>query len=56
MMRVPVPQLELSTCFVLRLAGYDPAIEFDGMTEQDAGLTVPRAACALYLKGAFQPM
>jgi len=34
-----VPQLEPSLHYVLRLAGHDPAIEFDDMTEEDVGLT-----------------
>ena len=34
-----VPQLEPSLRYVLRLAGHDPAIEFDDMTEEDVGLT-----------------
>lgn len=33
-----VPQLEPSLRYVLRLAGHDPAIEFDDMTEEDVGL------------------
>ena len=33
------PQLEPSLRYVLRLAGHDPAIEFDDMTEEDVGLT-----------------
>jgi len=34
-----VPQLEPSLRYVLRLAGHDPAIEFDDMTEENVGLT-----------------
>ncbi len=34
-----VPQLEPSLRYVLWLAGHDPAIEFDDMTEEDVGLT-----------------
>lgn len=34
-----MPQLEPSLRYVLRLAGHDPAIEFDDMTEEDVGLT-----------------
>jgi len=34
-----VPQLEPSLRYVLRLAGHDPSIEFDDMTEEDVGLT-----------------
>ncbi len=34
-----VPQLEPSLRYVLRLAGHDPAIEFDDMTEEDVSLT-----------------
>jgi hypothetical protein len=34
-----VPQLEPSLRYVLRLAGHDPTIEFDDMTEEDVGLT-----------------
>ncbi len=33
-----IPQLEPSLRYVLRLAGHDPAIEFDDMTEEDVGL------------------
>lgn len=42
-----VPQLEPSLRYVLRLAGHDPTIEFDNMTEEDVGLTA--------LLGRFRP-
>ena len=42
-----VPQLEACLRFVRRVAGYDPVVDFDGLTEEDVGLPA--------LLGRFRP-